>query len=259
MPRLLSELLPAVLEKIQYREDALPKQAMTPEQQAEESARASLARDEYIQQQTQSLMRLIGPRYHNATLDNYEAPNKHQEAAVAQLRAYAQNLRAEVKAGHGILLFGTTGTGKDHLLIGLAREVIAAGCSLSWVNGVDLQTKMRDAIRDDVGEDYVLGKYKAVRVLVLSDPMPPSGVLTDYQATTLYRLIDYRYRHLLPVWCSLNVADAKEARARLGAATVDRLRDGALAIECKWSSYRKAQRPGAIDRDPSDERKEPVT
>ena len=147
-----------------------------------------------------------------------------------------------VRAGHGILLYGSTGTGKDHLLIGLARELILNGCQILWVNGIDLQARMREAIRTNDGEDRVLDGYWDARVLVLSDPMPPSGVLTDYQAATLYRMIDHRYRHLLPVWCSLNVADAQEARERLGAAIVDRLRDGALAIECNWPSYRKAGR-----------------
>ncbi len=187
------------------------------------------------------LLRQVGARYRNATLDNYEASNDLQKAALARLRAYAANLRDEVRAGRGILLFGTTGTGKDHLLIGLARNAIAAGCPLLWVNGVDLQARMREAIRTETSEDRILACYEDARVLVLSDPLPPAGSLTDYQAATLYRLVDHRYRNLLPIWCSLNVADANEARQRLGAATVDRLRDGALALECKWPSYRRAR------------------
>jgi len=230
----LSDVVEKVLERLPAEE--------APSPQADDPVRKEEARRQWVEKQLDVLMRLIGPRYQNATLDNYEAVHPVQEMAVVRLRQYATNLPEEVKAGQGVLLFGTTGTGKDHLLIGLAREAIAGGFLVRWVNGVDLHTKMREAIRAETGEDQVLKAYKDVRVLVLSDPMPPSGALTDYQAATLYRLIDYRYRHLLPVWCSLNVANANEARERLGSATVDRLRDGALAIECNWPSHRRARR-----------------
>ena len=205
------------------------------------AAREAEQRQRELERRKQLFFRCIGGRYWQATLDNYEVIYPQQRETLAALRTYGANLKAEVKDGRGILLFGTSGTGKDHLLIGLARQAIVAGCSLVWTNGMNLYAKMREAIADGRDEDWVLQRYMKEQVLVLSDPLPPSGPLTDYQAATMYRLIDHRYRNLLPVWCSLNVVDAKEARERLGAATVDRLRDGALAIECKWPSYRKAK------------------
>lgn len=213
-----------------------------PADELSEAAPAQTAdRNDAIQQRLNALLYRIGPRYRHATLASYQATTVEQRSAVAKLRAYADNLRDEVKSGRGILLFGPTGTGKDHLLIGLAKIAVAKGCEVLWVNGIDLQAKLRDAIQHDESEESVLKSYRTARVLVLSDPLPPAGVLSDYQAATLYRLADHRYRNLSPTWCSLNVANAGEARKRLGAATVDRLRDGALAIECKWPSYRRAR------------------
>jgi hypothetical protein len=52
--------------------------------------------------------------------------------------------------------------------------------------------------------------------------------------------VDYRYSHRKPIWLTLNVADGAEAELRMGAQTVDRLRDGALVLFCNWPSYRKA-------------------
>jgi DNA replication protein DnaC len=233
----LDSLLASVVERLPSGEPPEPRKPSP-----DEIAVMRKRRVELIQQQTDLLLARIGARYQAATLDSYQTPTNDQRVALGKMRNYAEKLSEEITAGHGILLFGSTGTGKDHLLIGLSKIAISKGFSLQWVNGVDLHAKMRDAIQRDESESNILKAYSTARVLVLSDPLPPSGVLTDYQAATLYRLVDVRYRNLLPVWCSLNVSDVDEARRRLGAATTDRLRDGSLAIECKWPSYRKARK-----------------
>lgn len=237
MPNKLSDVLPKLLERLPDAPVA-NSAAQTQTQQAEQRRR----RAEEIQRCLDQLLKAVGPRYRTATLENYEAREKAQQVALGCIRAHCANLADEIKAGRGILLFGPSGTGKDHLLVGLARQAIALGCTLTWENGVDLYAKMRETIQHQASEEQMLSRYRQPQVLVLSDPMPPSGALSDYQAATLYRIVDYRYRHLLPVWCSLNVADSKEAAGRLGPATVDRLCDGAWAIECKWPSWRKVWR-----------------
>jgi DNA replication protein DnaC len=188
-----------------------------------------------------ALVEKVGVRYRDVTLENYQASNEKQNAALERIKAYAENIADEICNGRGVLLYGSTGTGKDHLLLSLSRVAIMDGFRIQWVNGVELFSLMREAMRTDASEEETLRRFMETRVLVLSDPMPPSGTLTDYQSATLYRLMDQRYRNVLPTWCSLNVAGASEARERMGAAIVDRLRDGALAIECFWESYRKAR------------------
>ena len=195
-------------------------------------------RDEVVRR-TDQLNRKIGRRYQDATLENYRTETIEQTTAVKILQDYARNIRENIAAGCGIVLFGPSGTGKDHLFAGLAKVAITRGICPMWINGVDLHALMRDAIQQDLRETSVIEPLAKAELLVLSDPLPPSGVLNDYQTATMYRLIDQRYKNMLPVWCSLNVADGNEARSRIGAATVDRLIDGTLSIECKWKSYRR--------------------
>jgi DNA replication protein DnaC len=197
--------------------------------------------DQIVRERLDHFLNKVGPRYREATLDNYVVSTNEQKAMIEKLRAYASDLPAEVKGGNGILLFGPSGTGKDHALIAIARVAIERGCDLRWVNGVDLHAEVRAAIQRDQSDVDFLKRYCSARVLLISDIAPVSGALTDFQAATLYRLVDSRYRRMLPIWASLNAADPAEARARLGAAIVDRLRDGALAIECKWPSHRRAR------------------
>lgn len=119
--------------------------------------------------------------------------------------------------------------------------IVSHGLSVAWRSGPELYGSFRDAIGQDEPESAVVARLIFPTILILSDPLPPKGVLTDYQAQTLYRVIDGRYRECRRSWVSLNMADGSEADDRLGAALVDRLREGAVIVHCNWPSYRRPQ------------------
>ncbi len=175
-----------------------------------------------------------GFRYHGT-----EPEKIRQQQVVGQLITYVAEMSTEVDAGRGLLLSGPVGTGKDHFLVALARVAIRRyGYNVRWINGMDLSGAFRDQIGSGGLEREELSKYQTPDILVISDPLPIFGGLSDYQASTLYRIIDRRYNDRRPTWCSLNCTGPEEAAKRLGAATVDRLRDGAMSLLCNWGSYR---------------------
>ena len=185
----------------------------------------------------------IGKRYADCTLDNFEATCPAQEQVLAKLRDYVSDIRANVDRCRGLVLFGPAGTGKDHLLVGAAKEAISAGVYVEWKNGRDLCGQFRDAIKGESirSEGGLLRDLEAPDVLILSDPVPPTGRLTEYQGDVMFRLVDARYRELKPTWATLNVAGGSEADDRLGSQIVDRLKHDALALFCDWPSYRTAR------------------
>jgi DNA replication protein DnaC len=191
-----------------------------------------------------SLLSQVGPRYRAATLDNFERYDAQQSRVVEAVRQYAGNWPAEQAAGNGIVLFGPSGTGKDHLLIGLARMVIMAyGVRCVWCQGADLFARFRDGIDLERSEAHEVADWAEPDVLILSDPICVGGA-SRFEASILVRIIDRRYRQLRPTWVSLNVARAAEAEEGMGQAVVDRLRHGSLNLFCEWPSYRarKARR-----------------
>ncbi|XZE44020.1 ATP-binding protein [Pirellulaceae bacterium SH467] len=182
-----------------------------------------------------------GVRYANCTLDNYETPIERQAKVVSQLKDYAFNAGANIAKGKNVILWGTKGTGKDHLLMGLARQVFAEiGRSTRWVNGCDLHAKLQDtAFGRAQADPYDF----SAPILWISDPLPPSGALSDFQKSLLFGLVDARYSKCLPTWVSINVTSGEEFDARIGSQIADRLRHNALMIPMDWPSYRSRREP----------------
>lgn len=184
----------------------------------------------------------VGKSYRQCSLDNFKVTDSAQRAVVRALKAYQENIRAEVAAGRGIVLYGPTGTGKDHLLIGLGRVAVKHGLSVRWEYGPDLAARCRAAMdSDELRENAIIRSLTGPDVLILSDPIPIRGDLSGYQATTLGRIIHQRDREGRTIWVSMNATSRGDADERLGAPLEDRLENAAIVAECFWTTHRKPQ------------------
>ena len=238
--------LSVVVPKIKTLEEATARlqrhiQNRTPAE--EEAIKASLIeKDRQRRFETmQELVTRIGKRYSKCSLKNYEVSCPKQQKVLDSIKDYADHTRERIEAGVGVVIFGPSGTGKDHLLTALALHAIWANKRVMWRNGQDLLGAFRDLISSNDSEEEFIHNLSTPDVLIISDPLPPSGTLTDYQASMFYRLIDRRYRAAVATWVTMNVVSGEEAEQRMGVAIVDRLRDGALCLFCNWPSHRKTQ------------------
>lgn len=181
-----------------------------------------------------------GSRYKECTFENYHTTNKHQEKVVNALIDYSKRAKEMIAKGKNVLLIGSKGTGKDHLLCALAKRCfMESGLVPRWKNGVDLLEQFhRDALN---GSSWLTNPLGDASILYVSDPVPPVGGLSESKQSAMFKLIDQRYSQMKPTWMTLNVADGKDAEARMGSQTVDRLRHGALVLFCNWESYRNSE------------------
>ena len=191
-------------------------------------------------------MRLPSYRKHSSgsarvTLaDNYVGKLPEQAKIVQQLRDYAANSNELIPKGKNVILLGPKGTGKDHLLMALAKEVLrCSGFCTKWENGCDMQQRFRESAASNRPTIPVIFDAP-LDILWISDPLPPSGVLSEFQQTAMFSVIDARYSNLRPTWVTINVENGEEAERRMGAQTVDRLRHDALVLVCNWPSFRQA-------------------
>lgn len=183
----------------------------------------------------------VGEKYADAAVANWRTETDRQKQVREAVIDYCRTISDRVKAREGVVLYGPVGTGKDHLAVGIAKAACLAGLSVRWLKGQEWFGSLRDSIDSDRSERDLF-RALACDVLVISDPLPPLGALTQYQASMLYRLVESRSSSGEVIVATINVADDAEADARLGAQTWDRLKERAWSIKCEWRSFRKPAR-----------------
>ncbi len=184
-------------------------------------------------------LRQRGRRYQNCTFRNFETPVAEQAEARDRVMNYLHRLDDHLDAGTNLILYGPSGTGKDHLLCAAAKVAIMAGHAVQWRAGMDLWDTVYETIRTG-GRQRLLAPLETCGILIISDPLPPTGGLAELSAAALSRIVDRRYSLQKPTWLTMNIADRPEADARLGASVMDRLCHNAVAHWCGWESYRKS-------------------
>jgi DNA replication protein DnaC len=200
----------------------------------QEAKRAELRRRAELHERFGALVMAAGARYRGCTLDNFDCTTTKQHAIVDLLREYVV---ADFSCS--VVLYGPVGTGKDHLAFALCKAAIRAGYKAKWVNGQQWFGTVRDAMDTEKTEASLIGELSHPELLCLSDPLPPFGSLTPFQATMLYRLVDARYSRGVPTICTVNVNDDAEADERIGEPTWDRLCHDAYKLYCNWPTFRR--------------------
>ena len=210
--------------------------------------RRSTSGTSMIEVQLETLRRQVGRRYSGCSLQNFKLSDeldvsRKQQTALAAVQAYVDTIKERITEGCGLFLFGpAAGCGKDHLLTAVMLETVGRGYGVTWFNGQDLYGQFRDAITNEASERQTADRLTEPSVLALSDPIPPSGDVTPFQRSMLFRVIDRRYRDRRPTWITANVADRTEADSRFGVQLVDRLTDESLCLPCNWPSHRASRR-----------------
>ncbi len=195
--------------------------------------------DDYIKQR--------GPRYRNCRLNNFESTCQEQFEALEKLRCWSLKIASHFKSGQGVILFGPIGSGKDHLITGLIVEAIKAGVfardtqqRIRWTQGPRLFSMIRDSMGDGERESLARQSFMSARLLVLSDVCQSGQLLSDFQRTALYDIIDRRYSFCRSTWITTNAATREELETMIGHDLADRLLHGALVVRCAWPSFRRS-------------------
>lgn len=227
---------------------AMPSRELSPEEvAARDKANADMAIAEQ-KARRQGLFAVLcekaGRRYSGCTFKNYQCTFSVQAAARDACLQYAKTLIEQIVDCKNLVLYGPVGTGKDHLAFAVCgAATMHHGKSVGWINGQDWFGDIRDQMDGDgESERRILIRLCAPDVLVVSDPLPPYGALTQHQATMLYRLVNARYAAGKPMIVTANVTNDDDADSRIGVPTWDRLCHGAWKIFCNWPSHRKPAR-----------------
>lgn len=195
----------------------------------------------------------IGPDYAAASLKDWtfhgsERQQQYQQDVLTGVRGYLNDFQANVTAGRNLIFLGPVGSGKDFLMASAMRHaVLCWGRRVEWRNGSPMYAEFRRAMNPnwDRSEFGLLTELVDCQILAISDPLPPSGSLSEFQASTLFSILDGRYRARRPTFLTLNVLNRDEACTRMGSQNVDRIAHRAVTLFCNWGSYREFERQEA--------------
>lgn len=185
-----------------------------------------------------------GERFYRCSFAHYVTATPLQVRVLEACKEFASTIKDRLSTGDNLLLYGPVGTGKDHLAFAVCWQAVMAGDvdSAGWINGQSWFGRIRDAMDEKTTEESLIQRELRPDVLVISDPQPPIGVLTQHQASMLYRLVDARYCERKTTIITINVPSDEEADKRIGAAIWDRMNDRAWKLHCNWPSARKPAR-----------------
>jgi len=194
----------------------------------------------------EQLAAVVGPRLAKCTFKGYDLGDDRFTArrafALNKVQDYARHLEDNVKAGKNLILLGTVGTGKDHLLAAMVRHALAMPIDTHYIRGSELCTQMRESYNER--NTAVPIRFVEVPLLVISDIEPARDGVSKFEERALLELIDRRYNSERPICCTTNCETTKDLDAAIGSRAADRLLDNAVVAIMIWPSYRGSEKHG---------------
>ena len=143
-----------------------------------------------------------------------------------------------MKEGRCAIFVGKPGTGKTHLAIGIALEIIQQKRSPVFVTVQRLIRRVKDSwSNQNETESEIVNVFASPDLLILDEVGVQFG--SDFEKQILFDVLNERYEKLKPSILLSNIPGDQLADY-LGERVTDRLREnGGKMIGFDWDSYRR--------------------
>lgn len=178
----------------------------------------------------------LGSRFEKLTFESFK-PRPGTELAYKITRDYTTNFDKHQGEG-GILLWGSPGNGKSHLVAAAANELSAKGKTVVFQTAAELLERIRHTFRqkNTETEREIIEALTHCDVLVLDDI--GAEKISDWVLDVMFRIVDGRYRQNKPILYTTNYKPSQLLN-RLGERIYDRMIETSTIVENQGTSYRR--------------------
>ena len=192
---------------------------------------------------------MIPERFKSRTLGNYVADSGEKQSAVLEFcRQYAANFDKALELGTSLIFSGGVGTGKTHLSIGIAHEIMTSGYTAVFSTVSGMVRHIRSTWRsEEENELDAMRSYVMPNLLILDEVGVQSG--SDNEHQILFEILNSRYERCRPTILLTNlpirdqvdngIVIKKGLQSFIGDRLLDRMREGGgKAFTFDWQSGR---------------------
>lgn len=128
----------------------------------------------------------------------FKTKTEFQKIAKAQATSYVKNFeQIEKERNNSIAFLGNCGTGKTHLSIAIANNLMAKNIGVLYMPYREVITRIKQVITDEFEYARVMNKYKTARVLLIDDFA--KGKTTESDINIMFEIINFRYLNRKPI------------------------------------------------------------
>ncbi|EQA9968873.1 ATP-binding protein [Escherichia coli] len=181
----------------------------------------------------------IARRFENCEFENYQAVNAGAQRNLDACQRYVDAWKDHLAAGTSMIMIGNCGTGKNHLAVSMAKNIIRHHLATVEITDVMRLTRaVKNTWRhnSERTEDEIIDHFVSLDLLIIDEVGVQFG--TPAEITILQEIINARYESVLPTILISNLT-FEQLKESIGERIVDRVTDGGRnCLVFGWESYR---------------------
>jgi DNA replication protein DnaC len=140
----------------------------------------------------------INPEVSQQTFTNFqvwsESARKAKDAAIDYVKSFNTIKKSR---NNSILLCGQVGSGKSHLTVAIALNLLKKNIKVVYMPYREVITKIKQNMLDEEYYQKTISKYQSCELLLIDDLF--KGKITESDINIVFEILNYRYLNHMPI------------------------------------------------------------